>query len=202
MQAGERLAGRLFAAEARVSRLVMIAPGERLTARMPSAAWSTAIERVSEITAALLALYAAPRFEVTLPSCEAMFSTTPPPAARMCGIACFAARKAAVTLTAKWRCQSSSAMSATGARAVSAAALFTRMCSPPKWRAASSTARFTAAGSVRSQPARGNSFGSAGLRVQRGDARAGRDEAARDRGADVAGGAGDQRDAPCSGRFH
>ena len=64
-----------------------VGPGQTQLTRMPSGPWSIAMARVSEMTAPLEAQYAAAFAAATRPSCEAMFTIAPPPAARRCGIA-------------------------------------------------------------------------------------------------------------------
>ena len=87
--------------------------GHTAFTRTPSAAWSTAIARVSEISAPLLATYAAAPGCAAWACAEETLTIAPPPRSRISGIAALDIRNALVTFTASTSAHSSSLVSTT-----------------------------------------------------------------------------------------
>ena len=79
---------------------------------MPSRPWSTAIARVSEMTAPFDVAYAVSLLGRSA-AIDAMFTIAPPPASIIAGIACLLARNTLSTLTRITRSQLSGSSSST-----------------------------------------------------------------------------------------
>ncbi len=92
----------------RFSMSVIVAPGHSALMRIARPAYSIAAERVSPMTACLLAQYAERPAAPESPPTDAVLTIAPPPARRIAGISYFIDRNTPLRLTPITASQSSS----------------------------------------------------------------------------------------------
>lgn len=129
---------------------VRVKPGHTAFTRIPKGPFSIAALRVSPMTANFVAPYGATLVTPWTPVLDAVFTTIPPPCARITFNSSRRQRKVPVRFTASTVFQESSVCSARGALAPSMPALFTAMSRRPNRSTTERTRRTTSASLVTS----------------------------------------------------